>query len=160
MVNKIGGEMNIRRTGINCADGMHSDKYIVWEDAVTNRIGCDFEVTRSDAQAIVEGQSDILAQAWKDGLSAEETAKKVAEGASPKPEQDTFNYQLLGRLQQDCEYYLGHGGRAKKHLWAGNEAEQIKKMKELYAGFAEKPVWITLEDIERYASAMSSGEAK
>jgi hypothetical protein len=160
MVNKIGGEMNIQQNGVNCENGMQSDKYIAWEDDVTNRIGHDFEVTRSDAQAIVEGQSNILAQAWKDGLSADETAKKVAEGATPKPGRDTFNYQLLGRLQQDCEYYLGHGNRAKKHLWAGDEAEQIKKMKELYAGFAEKPAWITLEDIERYSAAMSSGEAK
>lgn len=62
-----------------------------------------------------------------------------------------FNYQLLGRLQQDCDYYLGNGNRSKKHLWAGDEAEQIKKMKELYEGLPEKPQWITPEDIARYA---------
>ncbi|WP_088510978.1 LPD11 domain-containing protein [Burkholderia ubonensis] len=67
---------------------------------------------------------------------------------------DVFNYQLLARLQQDCEYYLGFGHRAKKHLWAGDEAEQIQKMKELYEGFSEKPEWLTLEDIERYEAAM------
>jgi hypothetical protein len=61
-----------------------------------------------------------------------------------------FNYQLLGRLKQDCDYYLGNGNRAKKHLWAGDEAEQIKKMKELYDALPEKPQWITLEDIARY----------
>lgn len=65
-----------------------------------------------------------------------------------------FNYQLLSRLQQDCEYYLGHGNRAKKHLWAGDEAEQIKKMKELYESVPEKPEWITLERIEQYEAAM------
>lgn len=65
-----------------------------------------------------------------------------------------FNYQLLSRLQQDCEYYLGHGNRVKKHLWALDEVEQIKKMKELYEGFREKPEWISLEDIERYEAAM------
>lgn len=69
---------------------------------------------------------------------------------------DHFNYQLLGRLQQDCEYYLGHGCRTKKHLWAGDEAEQIAKMRELYNGFSEKPQWITLEKIAEYEAAMTS----
>lgn len=67
-----------------------------------------------------------------------------------------FDYQLLSRLQMDCEYYLGHGNRAKKHLWAGDEAEQIKKMKELYAALPEKPEWLTLERIEQYEAAMTT----
>lgn len=65
-----------------------------------------------------------------------------------------FEYQLLGRLQQDCEYYLGNGNRAKKHLWAGDEAEQIVKMKEIYESLPEKPEWITLEKIAEYEAAM------
>jgi hypothetical protein len=65
-----------------------------------------------------------------------------------------FNYQLLSRLQQDCDYYLGHGNRAKKHLWAGDETAQIAKMRELYDGLSEKPEWLTLEDIARYEAAM------
>lgn len=65
-----------------------------------------------------------------------------------------FEYQLLGRLQQDCEYYLGFGHRAKKHLWAGDEAEQIAKMKEIYKGLPEKPEWLTLEKITEYETAM------
>lgn len=159
MVNKSGDEMSTSQTSVNCAGGLRSEQYIAWEDDVTNRIGLEFEATRSDAQAIVEGQYEILAQAWQHGLSAEETAKKVAEAASPKTERDTFGYQLLGRLVQDCEYYLGNGNRAKKHLWAGDEVSQIEKMKELYAGFAEKPKWITSADIERYEAAMCGGKA-
>ena len=31
-----------------------------------------------------------------------------------------FRYQLLGRLQADCEYYLNYGNRNIKRLWAGN----------------------------------------
>ena len=65
-----------------------------------------------------------------------------------------FNYQLLSRLQQDCDYYLGFGNRAKKHLWAGDEAEQIAKMREIYNALSEKPEWLTLEDIDRYEAAM------
>jgi hypothetical protein len=26
---------------------------------------------------------------------------------------NTYNYKLLGRLQSDCEYYLGHGTGAR-----------------------------------------------
>lgn len=70
-------------------------------------------------------------------------------------EASKFNYQLLGRLQQDCEYYLGSGNRNKKHLWAGDEVTQINKMKELYDGLVRKPEWITLEDIARYEKALS-----
>lgn len=65
-----------------------------------------------------------------------------------------FDYQLLSRLQQDCEYYLGAGQRHAKHLWALNEVEQIQKMKELYAGLPEKPEWLTLADIEKYEVEM------
>jgi hypothetical protein len=68
----------------------------------------------------------------------------------------SFNYQLLGRLQQDCEYYLGNGARNKKHLWALDETEQIRKMKELFEGFQDKPQWISLSDIEQYEAAMIS----
>ena len=63
-------------------------------------------------------------------------------------------YRLLGRLKADCEYFLGWGGRAEKHLWAGNVREQIAKMRELYAALPEKPEWLTLEDIDRYAQRM------
>jgi len=62
-----------------------------------------------------------------------------------------FRYQLLDRLRQDIEYYLGSGGRNPKHLWAGNEKEQIETMKKLYDSFSasEKPKWITLDDIKK-----------
>lgn len=75
--------------------------------------------------------------------------------AGSEKQDATFNYRLLSRLEQDCEYYLGHGNRSKTHLWALDETEQIKKMKELYEGFSEKPEWISLEDIERYEAAMN-----
>lgn len=67
---------------------------------------------------------------------------------------NVFDYKLLSRLKQDCDYYLGCGSRHKKHLWAQDETAQIQKMKELYAALPEKPEWITLADIERYEAAM------
>lgn len=80
----------------------------------------------------------------------------VAQGQPQAKNPDAFNYQLLGRLKQDCDYYLGNGGRAKKHLWAGDVPAQIAKMNELFAGFSEKPQWISLEDICSYEAQMSN----
>jgi len=38
------------------------------------------------------------------------------------PANSGFKYQLLGRMKQDCEYFLGNGARNIKHLWADNVA--------------------------------------
>lgn len=67
-----------------------------------------------------------------------------------------FRYRLLARLQQDCEYYLGAEARFDGHLWSGNPEQQIKDMKELYDSFpdADKPEWITLQQIEIYQNRM------
>ena len=72
----------------------------------------------------------------------------------PKKEAAEESYQLLSRLKADCDYFLGAGGRAEKHLWAGNVREQIAKMRELYDALPEKPEWLTMEDIDRYAQRM------
>lgn len=53
---------------------------------------------------------------------------------STPPQND---YMLLSRLKADCDYFLGAGGRAEKHLWAGNVREQIAKMRELYDALPE-----------------------
>jgi hypothetical protein len=73
-----------------------------------------------------------------------------------KVELDKYNYMLLGRLQMDCEYYLGNGNRNPKRLWTKNETDQIEKMKELWNSFADnkKPEWLTLEQINNYENEM------
>ncbi len=70
------------------------------------------------------------------------------------PEQRSDDYRLLSRLKADCDYFLGAGGRAEKHLWAGNVREQIAKMRELYAALPDELEWLTQEDIDRYAQRM------
>ena len=70
------------------------------------------------------------------------------------PEQRSDDYRLLSRLKADCDYFLGAGGRAEKHLWAGSVREQIAKMRELYAALPDEPEWLTMEDIDRYAQRM------
>lgn len=69
----------------------------------------------------------------------------------------TYKYQLLSRLQMDCKYYLGNGGRHNKHLWAGEENKHIETMKDLWESFSEddKPEWLTWEDILNYESEMT-----
>jgi len=66
------------------------------------------------------------------------------------------DYMLLGRLLCDCKYYLGNGNRKAKHLWAGDEQEQIDKMRELWDAMPAdgKPEWLTREHIDNYAKQM------
>lgn len=65
-------------------------------------------------------------------------------------------YMMLSRLKQDCEYYLGHGSRNPKNLWAGSEARQIEFMEALWNSFGpdEKPEWLTPEQIRAYGERM------
>ena len=69
---------------------------------------------------------------------------------------NTFNYQLLSRLQLDCKYFLGYGNGNEARLWAGNVEEQITKMRELWDRFSdsEKPEWISEKEIDEYESLM------
>jgi len=71
-------------------------------------------------------------------------------------QEEKFNYQMLSRLKMDCEYYLGNGNRNEKHLWAGNEQEQINEMKKIYNSFSDdkKPEWLTYEQILQYEKLM------
>ena len=59
-----------------------------------------------------------------------------------------FRYQMLDRMKQDCEYFLGHG----------NVADHIEYMKALWWSFPEsgKPEWLTLEEIKDYERRMTA----
>ena len=78
----------------------------------------------------------------------------LTEQEKPALEQSP-DYRLLDRLRADCEYFLGAGGRAEKHLWAGSVYEQIVKMRELYDALPQKPEWLTEEMIDDYADRMA-----
>ena len=51
---------------------------------------------------------------------------------------------LLGRLQADCEYYLGFGNKSPHRLWAGSDKTQIEYMTKIHDSFREneKPEWL------------------
>lgn len=78
----------------------------------------------------------------------------------PQDEAQPFSaeYRLLDRLRADCEYFLGEGQRAEKHLWAGSVEAQITKMRDLYAQLPEKPDWLSPETIDAYARRMAAPE--
>lgn len=67
---------------------------------------------------------------------------------------DKFKYQLLGRMQCDCEYYLGNGGKNPKDLWAKDEQKHIDYMKAIYGSFENKPQWIDMSKIREYEMNM------
>lgn len=117
-------------------------------------LGFESETDYQEHERVMQATKVLAAKQIVDSIAAGSVAFNGREVGATHNCGDAFNYQLLARLKQDCEYYLGHGNRAKKHLWAGDVAEQVAKMKALYAGFSEKPEWISLEDIEQYEARM------
>lgn len=71
-----------------------------------------------------------------------------------------FEYQMLSKLQSDCEYYLGYGNRSPNILCNGSVEDHIARMKELWNGFpaTQKPEWLTWEQLLQYEKAMTEVE--
>ena len=107
---------------------------------------------RRQYESLDELIQNELAELDFDGLVSVSDEELESIGATL--EQGSDGYFLLSRLKADCDYFLGAGGRAEKHLWAGNVREQIAKMRELYAALPDEPEWLTMEDIDRYAQRM------
>lgn len=80
----------------------------------------------------------------------------IIEQPNPINNAKRFQYQLLGRMKSDCDYYLGYGNRNPGRLWANNETEHIKTMKSMWLSFSEeeKPEWLTWEQILEYEKEM------
>ena len=114
--------------------------YIRRRDAVSLSIGSENE------------KFDLYSERGK--LNARLKKLKNKKTESKDNEGSEYDYMLLDRLRQDCEYFLGNGNRYEKHLWAGNVDDQIAKMKELYNKLPEKPEWLSMEDIENYEKEM------
>lgn len=91
-----------------------------------------------------------------DSLATEDDTNSITIDDSILKHSDEFKYQLLSRMQTDCNYFLGAGNRAEKFLWAGNVPEQIAYMRAIYNSFPDykKPEWISLADIDEYEKKM------
>lgn len=70
-----------------------------------------------------------------------------------------FQYMMLGRLQTDCDYFLGNGQRSVNNLWADTVEEHIAEMKKIWNELEVKPEWLTMEDIEEYERQMLGDES-
>lgn len=129
-------------------------------------IGGDYVVVSNNYghQSILDTTKDIDSEYY----SKDELYELVEDDIKSQPvidksilqNDETFRYQLLGRMQTDCNYFLGNGNRLDKFLWAGNVESQIAYMKALYNSFPDdkKPEWISLEDINNYEDAMTNDE--
>ncbi|MDY0292522.1 MAG: LPD11 domain-containing protein [Desulfuromonadaceae bacterium] len=79
---------------------------------------------------------------------------KMNKNLEDKIKADEFGYKMLGRLQMDCQYFIGNGSGHEKHLWALSAPDQIAEMKKLWNGIRVKPEWLSMEDIEDFKSKM------
>ncbi len=65
-------------------------------------------------------------------------------------------YQLLGRMKNDCEYYLGGGMKQVSHLWGKSVDHHLKCMQELLFSIPseDRPEWLTYQDILDFSKKM------
>lgn len=154
---------------------------LVQSFSYTLEVGKSYERERGNAkinmnpkniEALVKNIDNAKNNAAANGYSGNSyrvaTPEEIASATATAPDAvneegnakgNEFNYQLLGRLRSDCDYFLGAGNRSERQLWAGNVADQIAKMKELWGSFPEdsKPQWLSLEDIMQYEKDMGAG---
>ena len=68
-----------------------------------------------------------------------------------------FDYMMLGRLQNDVEYYLGHGARSPRVLYyRDSPKEHIEAMKEIWNRLPTKPEWLPKEKLDFYEMQLLS----
>lgn len=140
-------------------------EYTGMRDFSDNKIYKDKEGTyfsKDDYNDIIYIGKDIDNNPWESikNITKYKDVEVITVGDENLPtEAERFNYMMLGRLQADCDYYLGNGNRHKKHLWADDEAKQIEEMKKLYNSFTndKKPEWITMNQILEYENQMLQG---
>ena len=73
-----------------------------------------------------------------------------------------FEYMMLSRMQSDCNYFLGYGGRSTYALHGQTVDEHISGMKEIWIKLPEdgKPEWLPWEQIQEYEMAMGDDPEK
>ena len=83
------------------------------------------------------------------GLSEDRLYEFVEDAKARGGDDYIFRYQMLGRMLEDCRYYLGGGNRQEKYLWAGNATGQAAYMLAVFQSFpAEwKPKWTSEQEI-------------
>lgn len=90
------------------------------------------------------------------GVEVDEKTVSLIDKLEDKMEDYTHIYQMLGRLQSDCESFLYNKTGSESRLWAGSVEEQITEMKKLYNQLPAngKPEWLSYDDILEYEKKM------
>tara|TARA_Y100000592_G_scaffold101114_1_gene185604 strand:+ start:1558 stop:4521 length:2964 start_codon:yes stop_codon:yes gene_type:complete len=122
----------------------------------------DAETLREMSSALKKGsgmhkkQSEQLMGASsshkKQAKDLDRIADKISKGYAKGGEVGSeFDYMMLGRLQNDVEYYLGHGGRSPRVLYyRDSPKEHIEAMKEIWNRLPIKPEWLPKEKLDFY----------
>ena len=113
------------------------------------------EENKKDSEDYAIEKQETIQMTTREETLTEEEIQKVLTDLNEKPE---FGYMLLGRLENDVKYYLGFGNRHPKHLWGTTTEKHIAYMKLIYDNLSQKPEWLSLEQIEKYAAEMGVGK--
>ena len=113
------------------------------------------EENKKDSEDYAIEKQETIQMTTREETLTEEEIQKVLTDLNEKPE---FGYMLLGRLENDVKYYLGFGNRHPKHLWGTTTEKHIAYMKLIYDNLSQKPEWLSLEQIEKYAEEMGVGK--
>lgn len=161
---KLASEKNYYKVTYEVNDGVHSSNIVhaMNEEDIKNYYGNEKKKEVIDVSRVAKWEVEV---ALKKDMPVIEVAtdkeKQQAAAMEALKEwnlngDDRFRYQMLSRLQMDCDYYLGNGNHFAGHLWADGEKEQVEIMKHLYNSFSDidKPEWISMEDIEGYEKEM------
>lgn len=132
-------------------------------------IGTDYPVYKDENEKLYfdlsggNGELDLYTGAYihpEDGDITGEPCCQVEEDVeceSPYVKHPrAFDYQMLGRLKSDCEYFLGNGNGHKDFLYYKDVNKHCDAMLAQYNSFPddEKPVWLSIEKIENYRKEM------
>lgn len=100
---------------------------------------------------------DINSEIYK-GDEFDEIIKSILDNSTPR-----FLAQMLGRLEMDVKYFLGHGNKYEKHLWAKDVDKQIRLMKAIYNALTDKEkllIDLDLNQIENMGKIMKDPNYK
>lgn len=81
--------------------------YSDWENEVTEALENELEISRSDAQGLVEANEFELKQAWGKGLSASATAKQIIKKSEAKPSKKELNTEIENFNVSDYDGKIG-----------------------------------------------------
>lgn len=144
--------------------------------SVTARMSCGGVFQEIDLAEIAEPLNEDFPAEWLDCVETGSTHRRAihdiplslskeelssdAFAAELLTESESFRYQLLSRMNEDCVYYLGWGHRQASALWAKDAASHLSLMKKLWMSFPDdrKPQWLSYSRIQQYEVEMLHDE--